>query len=139
MRLRRKPRPSVWTATDSLLLDVEQVEKWASIVVADRDAPTSALANIVTRLRSSADLLADYLFRTSGPARRNARMRMRPRGHAAPDERRTGRAEKQGQGRDSGGRPQGVPSGPERSAPVAPTATNRSPSSTEPREGSHHE
>lgn len=73
-KLRSKP---VWTATDSLLLDVEQVERWTACVVADCDAPTSALVNIVTRLRSVADSLADYLFRSSRPAKKRERVRAR--------------------------------------------------------------
>lgn len=66
-----------FTATDALLLDVEMVERWAVRVVHDGDAPTSALVNIVTRLRSTADTLADYLFRTSKPAKRRERVRAR--------------------------------------------------------------
>ena len=72
--MKRKPRrESVWTATDSLLLDVEQVERWASVAIADKDSPTSALVSVVTRLRSVADSLADYLFRSSKPARKRER------------------------------------------------------------------
>lgn len=56
-----------FTATDALALDVEQVENWAKEVVADGDAPTPILVSLVSRLRSAADLLADYLFTTSEP------------------------------------------------------------------------
>lgn len=57
-----------FTATDALALDVEQVEKWASEVVSDGDAPTGLLSSLVVRLRTAADLLADYLFKTSEPS-----------------------------------------------------------------------
>lgn len=77
MRRHSFRREPVWTATDSLLLDVEQVERWTACVVADCDAPTSALVDIVTRLRSVADSLADYLFRSSRPASKRERVRAR--------------------------------------------------------------
>ena len=57
-----------FTATDALALDVEGIERWARDVVADGDAPTALLASLVVRLRTAADLLADYLFQASEPA-----------------------------------------------------------------------
>lgn len=110
-----------FTATDALALDVDMVERWAREVVADGDSPTPLLVALVTRLRAVADLLADHLYRTSEPDAGSGC----GCGYAAP--RRTGFREpvKQGPGRDSGARPQGVASGPERSVPEAPTATNQ--------------
>ena len=116
-----------WTSTDCLLLDVEQVEQWCREVVADGDAPTPTLVGIVTRLRACADSLADYLFETSEPSGVNA-VRGCGCGSAAPRRARRhadGNAAKQGPGCDSGGRPQGVPSGSKRSVPEAPTATTQ--------------
>lgn len=123
-----------FTATDALALDVEQVEQFAREVVNDGDAPTPLLVSLVTRLRTTADLLADYLFRTSEPTRRateadaDARLCRTPR---RPRRARDGDAVKQGPGRDSGGRPQGVPSGPERSVPESPASTIQGQSSTD--------
>ena len=110
-----------FTATDALALDVEFVEGWAREVVADGDSPTPLLVSLVTRLRATADILADHLYRTSEPADGSGC----GCGPAAP--RRAGHRErvKQGPGRDSGARPQGVASGPERSVPEAPAGTNQ--------------
>lgn len=91
-----------FTATDALALDVEQVENWAKEVVADGDAPTPLLVSLVTRLRSAADLLADYLFTTSAPA---AEVKSGC-GPAAPNCHGAG-PEVKGKRCDSGGRPQG--------------------------------
>lgn len=57
-----------FTATDALAIDVEMVERWSKDVVADGDACTPLLVSLVTRLRASADYLADYLYRTSEPS-----------------------------------------------------------------------
>lgn len=63
-----KTRRSDWTATDSLALDVEQVEQWVGYVIEDGDGDTSALVSLVTRLRTAADRLASYLFESSDAA-----------------------------------------------------------------------
>lgn len=115
-----------WTATDCLLLDVEQVEGWCREVVADGDPRTRTLVGIVTRLRACADSLADYLLRASDPVRSATGADADaacPRRAASGAPAKGRHARKQGPGRDSGGRPQGVPSGPERSAPEAPAST----------------
>lgn len=108
MSRRRRNSSPVWTSTDSLLLDVEQVEKWALIAVHDGDGSTSALASIVTRLRSVADTIADYLFRTSEPVRGRPRTRTRS---ARPNATRRASApapeEKQGRTADSPKPPEG--------------------------------
>lgn len=123
-----------WTATDCLLLDVEQVEGWCREVVADGDPRTRTLVSLVTRLRACADTLADYLYRTSAPAGEcaSARLGRTPR---APRRERV----KQAPGRDSGASPQGLASGPERSGPEAPTSTNQGLVSADRVKGSFHE
>lgn len=123
-----------WTATDCLALDVEQVETFAREVVNDGDAPTPLLVSLVTRLRTTADLLADYLYRTSEPVRSATGADADASPWDTPRRLRRARAAsavKQGPGRDSGGRPQGVPSGPERSAPESPASTIQGECSTD--------
>lgn len=114
-----------FTAVDSLLLDVERVERTVSYVVQDGEVAgddSRLLVSLVCRLRQSADVLADCVYRWSVPVsgvdvRACVRPRRSPRGHA-PEGCRVQR-----QGRDSGGRPKGEPSGPERSVPVAAAST----------------
>lgn len=108
-----------------LLLDLDGVERWTCLVLRGGKAPTSCLVNIATRLRTQADLIADYLFRNSKPVKPRTGARLRPQGHTAPRGGLAASGAKQGQGCDSGGRPQGVPSGSKRSVPVAPTSTNQ--------------
>lgn len=130
-----------FTAGDALALDVECVERWIAMVVADEDSDTALVASLVTRLRACADSLADYLYRTSEPSGVNA-VRGCGCGSAAPRRARRhadGNAAKQGPGCDSGGRPQGVPSGSKRSAPEAPASTSQGKPRADSAKGSFHE
>lgn len=103
MKRPRCCRSDKWTSTDALLLDVAQVEKWATLALRDGDGSISALVDITTRLRSVADSIASYLFRHSSPVRVRARMRTRAARPHAP--RRVHAPEKQGRAADSTSRP----------------------------------
>ena len=128
-----------FTAGDALALDVECVERWVAMVVADGDSDAALLASLVTRLRSAADVLAEHLFATSEPVRE--RVSGCGCGSAAPRRapHRPAHSRKQGPGCDSGGRPQGVPSGSKRSAPEAPASTSQGKPRADSAKGSFHE
>lgn len=72
---RRKPRN--YSAADLLLHNVERVEKLVVCAVR-RGGSTATLVSAVTKMRLASDMLADYLFKTSKPAKGNVRLRMRP-------------------------------------------------------------
>lgn len=123
-----------FTATDALALDVEQVEKWARFVVEDSDPKTEFLVSLVVRLRSAADLLADFLFSSSEPVT-GEESADAPGGErrAAP------RPAQKRNGRDSGGGAKPQPSGSERSVPESgqPSKPSPSPSISLPLGGLH--